>query len=152
MNTDKTNFESMLAIADLAEQWHYNRRQLEFRVMVAYSTLLALAIYQILKPIDPSTVTLDIHLGIVLTTCLVLVLICILYCYWQYILHIASNNDVRRRDFYLKKAEGILHHMSKYKDSHFVPDPTKKVWINLAAENSDKTSEVELFNNHGSRF
>ena len=68
------------------------------------------------------------------------------YCWWQYIFHIASNNDVRRRDFHLKKAELILHHMSQNSDSKFVPSSTKTVIINLAAGLNDEMTEVELFN------
>ena len=41
MSADKTNFDSMLAIAKMAEEWHNNRRQLEFRIMISYTTLLA---------------------------------------------------------------------------------------------------------------
>lgn len=145
MNVDKTNFESMLAIAEMAEQWHHNRRQLEFRIMISYTTLLALAVYQVIKPRDPSE-SLAISWEISLIACLGLVIIWVIYCRWQYIFHIASNNDVRRRDFYLKKAEAILHHMSQYSASHFVPDPRKAVIINLAAENNCEMSEVELFN------
>ena len=142
MNADKANFESMLAIAEMAEQWHHNRRQLEFKIMISYTTLLALALYQIIKPREVP-VSFDVHWAIVL--CLGLLLVFGIYCRWQYIFHIASNNDVRRRDFYLKKAELILHHMSQYHDSHFVPHFTKTVRINLAAGMSREMSEVELF-------
>ena len=145
MNVDKANFESMLAIAEMAEQWHHNRRQLEFRIMISYTTLLALAVYQVIKPREQSA-NFDIHWVIILVGCLGLVGILLVYCRWQYIFHIASNNDVRRRDFYLKKAEVILYHMSQYRNSHFVPDPTKAVIINLAAEENCEMSEVELFN------
>ena len=145
MNTDKANFDSMLAIADLAEQWHHNRRQLEFRIMIAYTTLLALALYQIIKPGTPP-MNFDAYWEIILIVGLGLLVVLVIYWRWQYIFHIASNNDVRRRDFYLKKAEVILYHMSQSQDSRFVPHSTRKVTLNLAAEMNREISEVELFN------
>ncbi len=145
MNANKTNFDSMLKIADLAEQWHHNRRQLEFRIMIAYTTLLALALYQVIKP-RTSPMNFEAYWDIILMGGLGLSVVLVIYWRWQYIFHIASNNDVRRRDFYLKKAERILHHMSKSHDSDFVPHPNRMVTINLAAEMSEEISEVELFN------
>ena len=145
MNADKANFDSMLAIADLAEQWHHNRRQLEFRIMISYTTLLALALYQVIKPRETS-ISFDAHWEIILIAGLALFFLLVIYCRWQYIFHIASNNDVRRRDFYLKKAEIILHHMSQFPDTQFVPHSTRMVVINLATEKSERMSEVELFN------
>ena len=146
MDADKTNFDSMLAIAGMAEEWHNNRRQLEFRIMISYTTLLALAVYQVIKPRESGLDFFDVPWGWILTACLGLVFILGIYCRWQYTFHIASNNDVRRRDFYLKKAELILHHMSQYCDSQFVPHSTKTVIINLAAGMNNEMSEVELFN------
>ena len=148
MNTDKANFDSMLKIADMAEQWHHNRRQLEFRIMIAYTTLLALALYQVIKPRTPP-VNFDAYWEIILIGGLGLFVVLVIYWRWQYIFHIASNNDVRRRDFYLKKAEVILYHMSKFPDSQFVPHSIRTVIINLAAETSEEMSEVELFNETG---
>ena len=148
MNADKANFDSMVKIADLAEQWHHNRRQLEFRIMIAYTTLLALAIYQVSKP-RVLNENFEIHWGIALTACLGLIGVLAIYCRWQYIFHIASNNDVRRRDFYLKKAEIILHHMSQFQNSRFVPHSTRTIIINLSAGDSREMSEVELFDKTG---
>lgn len=146
MNADKTNFDGMLAIAETAEQWHHNRRQLEFRIMISYTTLLALAVYQIIKPRENLLVSVDVHWVIILIGCFGLLGLLGFYCWWQYIFHIASNNDVRRRDFHLKKAELILHHMSQNSDSKFVPSSTETVIINLAAGLNDEVTEVELFN------
>ena len=145
MNADKSNIDSMLEIADMAEQWHHNRRQLEFRIMISYTTLLALALYQVIKTRDPQ-ISFDAYWAIILIGGLGLLFVLVIYWRWQYIFHIASNNDVRRRDFYLKKAEVILHHMSRSHDSQFVPHPTRTVMINLAVEESREMSEVELFN------
>lgn len=61
-------------------------------------------------------------------------------------MHIASNNDVRRRDFYLKKAECIAYHMSQNLNTNFVPSSTKRVILNLGAtNNTDPVTERELF-------
>ena len=145
MIANKTNFDNMLAIAKVAEQGHHNRRQLEFKIMISYMTLLALAIYHVIKPTEQNGTSLDVPWWLVLIACAGLLVILCFYSRWQYILHIASVNDVRRRDFYLKKAELLLHHMSKYDTSHFTPSFTKNVTINLAAEASYDIPEAELF-------
>ena len=145
MNTDRANFDSMLEIAEIAEQWHHNRRQLEFRIMISYTTLLALVLYHVVKPREAS-VSFAAYWVIILIGCLGLFFVLMIYWRWQYIFHIASNNDVIRRDFYLKKAEIILYHMSQSRYSQFVPHSTRTVIINLAAGTSTEVSEVELFN------
>ena len=116
--------------------------------MISYTTLLALALYQVIKPRTPP-MNFDAYWEIILIAGLALSLVLVIYWRWQYIFHIASNNDVRRRDFYLKKAEVILYHMSKFPDSQFVPHSIRTVIINLAAETSKGMSEVELFNETG---
>ena len=147
MNANKNNFDSMLAIAKVAEEWHHNRRQLEFRIMISYTTLLALAFYQAIKPRPGSeTMNFEDYWVIILIGGLGLLLVLVIYCQWQYIFHIASNNDVRRRDFYLKKAEVMLHYRLRSRDSQFVPSFTRTVMVNLAVERSKEMSEVELFN------
>ena len=117
---NKDNFQGMLSIAELASKMHHDRRQLTFKIEIAYVTLLALAIYHIIK-IDNEMIK-DIPLCIIFVVSGFLTFVHIIfYCKWQKMMHIASSNDVRRRDFYLKKAECLGHHMSKNLNTHFVP-------------------------------
>ena len=141
-NIDLANFDKLLALAELGSKQHNDRRQVEFRVFISYITLLALAFYQLVKVSDSD---FDVPWKIIVPAVFILVGVHILYCRWQHIFHIASNNDVRRRDFYLKKAECIAYHLSQNTNSNFSPRLTHAVTINLGAEDSTKTTERALF-------
>ena len=123
-NRDIANFDKMLALAEFGAKQHNDRRQVEFRIFISYITLLALAFYQLMKIDD-----FNISWKVIVPAVLVLVGVHILYCWWQYILHIASHNDVRRRDFYLKKAECLAYHLSQNTNSNFAPSLTKTVIV-----------------------
>lgn len=139
-NADHANFDKMLALAELGAKQHNDRRQVEFRVFISYITLLALAFYQLMKVSN-----LNVSWWPIVLAVLTLVVVHILYCMWQTTMHIASNNDVRRRDFYLKKAESIAYHLSQNTNSNFVPSLTKTVIVNLGARANTKTTERDLF-------
>ncbi|MDE0313350.1 MAG: hypothetical protein OXM61_00480 [Candidatus Poribacteria bacterium] len=140
MKIDKTVFDKMLAMADYAAKGHIERRQVEFRISISYITLLSLALYHVIK-LDG---TGDVPELVALVCVLLLALHCV-YCNWLFTIHTASNNDVRRRDFYLKKAEVIAYYMSKNSDSDFIPSSTETVVVNLGAGDSREMSESELF-------
>ena len=63
-------------------------------------------------------------------------------------------NDTNRRDFYLKKAECILHHLREKPDAHFCP--RKDVYLTIrierkkgkTSEKKDKITEYDLFKGH----
>ena len=63
-------------------------------------------------------------------------------------------NDTNRRNFYLKKAECLLHHLWEKPNARFCPRDDKYVTIKLDAKDrktpkkDDKVSEYELFNMH----
>jgi len=143
-NKIRGNFNEMLALADFAEKSHNDRRQVEFRITISYITFLVLALYQVIKP-RTAELDLDVSWWVIGIASFVLLLTHICYCWWQRTFHIASNNDVRRRDFYLKKAECIAYYMSQNPDSNFIPSSTRKVLINLGAGKSTELTEHQLF-------
>lgn len=143
INNDKDTCQQMVSIAELASNQHNDRRQITFRIAIGYTTLLALALYQTTKAdaqaLFPPNFSYFVSGLIVILT--------IVYCWALRVLHVASNNDVRRRDFYLKKAECILHHMSQNRSSPFTPDSKDKyIIINLGVgENRNPITECQLF-------
>ena len=149
MNNDTDTCQQMVSIAELASNQHNDRRQLTFRIAIGYTTLLALGIYLTTKTPSQGIVPTEFNMPWVFSG--LLAFVTFVYCRVLWILHVASNNDVRRRDFYLKKAECIVHHMSQNEDSHFIPDSSDKyIIINLgASENKDPVTERELFDEKG---
>lgn len=149
VDNDKDNFDRMFAFAELAAKQHNDRRQLSFKIVISYVTLLALAFYQVIKPSPEGSDFAD-SWWIIGSSVLGLLIVHVFYCVWQRFMHIASNNDVRRRDFYLKKAECIAYHMSQNLNTNFVPSSTKRVILNLGAtDNTDPVTERELFKQSG---
>ena len=146
MNTtqDNRNLEHMLELSKLGADGHNERRSLEFRIFVSYLTGLALLFYQVNKPEDPILqIQDDILLSFVL--CIPLLLVHYVYCSWQKNIAIAMVNDVRRRDFYLLKAECLSYHLSRNSDTGFRPRRCKTHWLNMGGGRSCKISERCLF-------
>ena len=48
-NPNRDDFERMVQLAEFGARRHDERRQVEFRVFIAYNTLLVLVFYQIEK-------------------------------------------------------------------------------------------------------
>ena len=148
MDTKKVtdDFYRMLALADLGARWHSDRRQVAFRIFVSYMTLLVLALYQVIKLLGqkdvviPGWIILLVSGGLFFTH--------VVYCKWQGSIRKALINDVRRRDFFLKKAEQITYYLSQ--DSGLSPiskaynsgDP---VMLNLGSGDYKETTEPCLF-------
>lgn len=146
INNDKENFNQMFAFAELASNQHNDRRQLTFRIAIGYTTLLALALYQTTKADAQELFPLSFYIPYFVAG--LIVVLTIGYCWALKVLHVASNNDVRRRDFYLRKAECIAYHMSKNDCSSFTPDSSERyIIVNLgASQNKCPITEHELFN------
>jgi hypothetical protein len=147
--SNKDDFERMVQLAEFGARRHDERRQVEFRIFIAYNTLLVLAFYQIDKIASLNSSNCWVILG--------LCLIHFVYLMWQVRLSRALINDGWRRNFYLKKAECILDHLQKYPNAPFSPRKDVYVTISPATKlkkkksNSDKNgkiSEYELFDNH----
>ena len=146
VNNDKDTCQQMVLIAELASNQHNDRRQITFRIAIGYTTLLALGIYLTTKTPSQGIVPTEFYMPWIVSG--LLAGMTFVYCWALRVLHVASNNDVRRRDFYLKKAECIVHHMSKNEDSPFEPDTKDKyIIINLGVGESKKPiTECQLFN------
>ena len=139
------NLASTLELAKFGADRHNERRQLEFRIFISYITLLALALYHVLKPEDPIFNVVDASFSSLFLRVSVLYLIHFFYCWWQKNVSISLINDVRSRDFYLRKAQCISYYMSKHPNLAFTPSRTKQVSLNRAGGRSDKISESCLF-------
>ena len=91
-NPNKDDFERMVRLAEFGANRHDERRQVEFRVFIAYNTLLVLAFYQFEK-INDLNASGWVTVG--------LLAIHVVYLLWQIRLSRALVNDTNRRDFYL---------------------------------------------------
>lgn len=140
-NIDAANFDRMLGLAEFGAKRHDQRRQIVFRIAIGYLTLLVLALYQSIK--NENLLRLDAFWLIIFAICLVVVHIS--YFLWQRTAFIAMINDVRRRDFYLMKAQTIAYYLTLSRFSSFNPDPCEKVIVNFADEKAWETNERCLF-------
>lgn len=137
-NPNRDDFERMMQLAEFGAKRHDERRQVEFRVFIAYITLLSLAFYQMSKIEEIQSPNVVIS-G--------LVLVHFIYLLWQIRLSRALVNDAWRRNFYLKKAECILDHLQKNPDHPFHPQKNVFVTISIGLK-KDEMSEHELFDMH----
>ena len=145
-NNDKDNFQRFFDFAELASKQHLDRRQLTFKVLISYVTLLALGFYQLIKFSIGANNPINFENKWWLFVCVGLVVMQAIYWKCLRTLHISSNNDVRRRDFYLKKAECIAYHLSRNPESAFKPSHSEELFLNMGALGSrGPISEYDLF-------
>ena len=140
-NIDIANFDKMLELAEFGAKRHNERRQNLFKFVISYITLLVLALYQTFKTETLLELPQD-KIGVV-------VLLLVVHCFflvWLWATLKALINDVRRRDFYLKKAELLSYHLSKNQFSDFSPHPCESVILNLGSGRNWKITERRLFN------
>ena len=131
-NSNRDNFERIVQLAEFGAKRHDERRQVDFRVFIAYMTLLALAFSQIDKISNLNLPAWIIWAGSGL--------IHLSYFLWEIRISKSQSNDALRRNFYLKKAECILHHLTENPDTPFQPRKDVCVTISLGA-NVEKTTE-----------
>lgn len=129
--SDKNKFQEMLQLAEFGAKRLEERRSVEFRIFISYTTLLVLALYQLIKQQNPiydffgritqrDPISLELWEGIILY---VLALsIHAVYVIWQIGVGIAMDNDSYRRNFYLKESENISRHRLKYDRKSPNPD------------------------------
>ena len=148
---DRNNLAHMLELARYGAERHHERRNVEFRIFISYITVLGLIFYHAIKPEDA---ILQAQEELVLSIVLMIFLLTIhgFYFWWKRNFFIASINDVRRRDFYLLKAECIAHHLSQNLNVMFQPSRTRKVWLNSGGGESCKISESYLFQKQGPKI
>ena len=138
-NSNRDDFERMMQLAEFGAKRHDERRQVDFRVFIAYMTLLALTFYQIdkIKVLNLPTSVILLGLGLIHFT----------YILWEIRVSRSQSNDASRRNFYLKKAECILDHLRKHPNVPFQPRKDVSITIDLGAK-VDKIYEYELFAKH----
>ena len=137
---DLNNFENMMKLAEFGAHRHNERRQVIFRIFISYMTLLVIIAGLIMKhwkddPIESLwfVISVSVFLGVLFW----------FYQRWLRIFYTASDYDVRRRDFYLIKAQVISYYMSKGLSQWY--SDCEKVYINLANQKHYKISEKCLF-------
>ena len=140
------DFQRMLQLAEVGAKWHDDRRQVTFRIFVSYMTLLVLALYQVIKLLGedgvviPGWIILFVIAGLVFTHWI--------YCKWQGSIRVALLNDIRRRDFYLKKAELISYHLSEDSNLSSVfgaDNSNEQVIMNLGSGDRRNIGKFDLF-------
>ena len=133
---DKDKFQKMLQLAEFGAKRVEERRSVEFKIFISYTTLLVLALYQLIKQQNPihdffgrilqtDSITLESWEGIILYV--LALFMHTIYATWQVGVGIAMDNDSHRRNFYLKEVENISGHPLKY--DHESPNPDEKIVI-----------------------
>lgn len=140
----EADFQRMLQLAEIGAKWHNDRRQVAFRIFISYMTLLVLALYQVIKLLGensvniPKLIILGVIGGFIFTHWR--------YCRWQGTIRIALINDIRRRDFYLKKAERIAYRLLQMSDSIYKDNISDEpLSINLGSGDQKEITEFDLF-------
>ncbi|MCY3744530.1 MAG: hypothetical protein OXH00_26230 [Candidatus Poribacteria bacterium] len=151
-NSHKDDFERMMRLAEFGASRHNERRQVEFRVFISYTTLLAFAVYQVYK--NNSFDLLNNNSPWIIG---ILSLVHILYILWEIRLSMAMDCDTSRRDFYTAKAQCLLEHLLKQPDETFypcrdVPVTMKHSKVKSCCPKKDKVYESELFEMHEPSF
>lgn len=124
---DENKFQAMLQLAEFGVKRSEERRSIEFRIFISYMTLLVLALYQLIKQQNPTSVfrqliiqkepiSLELREGIILYA--LALLLHTIYIMWQVGIGIAMKNDAYRRNFYLKQAEKMSGHPLEYEDKN----------------------------------
>ena len=144
-NSNKEDFERMMELAKFGADRHNERRQVEFRVFISYTTLLVLALsYQakggLLQYLglvnNESFPVLSEHKWAIV---MILTSIHFVYFLWEIRLSMAMDCDTSRRDFYMAKAQCILEHLLKHPNHSF--SPSKCVTVTMK---HSKVSPVAL--------
>ncbi len=149
MQNDQENYQNMLQMAEFASSRMDQRQTVEFRIFISYMTPLIFATYYAIKV--KSEYVIDVNWRVIVILSLVLLFIHILYISWQIRLSVAMGNDSRRRNFYLKKAECILHHLSINTNRSFIPK-SNKVKVVIGYKDENLWTERELFDKDSAEF
>ena len=133
------NFENMMKLAEYGADRHTERRQVLFRIFISYMTLLVVISGLIMNNWKDAFIESNLFVSGVSV-----LLIGMLFFYWRWLIifYKASDHDVRRRDFYLTKAQVICYYMSELSQRY---SDCKNVYINLGGNKSYEISERCLF-------
>ena len=133
------NFENMMRLAEYGANRHAERRQVLFRIFISYMTLLVVISGLIMNNWKDDFIESELFVWGVSA---LLFGMLITYCRWLRMFYKASDYDVRRRDFYLTKAQVICYYMSELSQCY---SGCKEVYLNLGNDGSYKISERCLF-------
>lgn len=150
------NFERLLSLAEFAAKRHEERRQVEFRIFITYLTFLAVIFYHFTKkeglvrdlitwlglPVSSSSDPINPWVLIV-----ALLLIHLVYFFWQTTIGIANDNDTRRRNFFLARAECVAQYFIENPHSKtFRPSYSYKKKVQVKRDGKEKEKrETEFF-------
>ena len=134
------NFENMMMLAEYGANRHTERRQVLFRIFISYMTLLVVISGLIMNNWKNEFIE---SLLFLCAASIFLPLMLVFYWRWLIIFYKASDHDVRRRDFYLTKAQVICYYMSEELSQCY--SCCKEVYLNLGNNRSYKISERCLF-------
>ena len=143
MNVDNhtnKNFENMMRLAEYGSKQHTERRQVLFRIFISYMTLLVVISGLIMNNWKDEFIESKLFVWGVSAFLFGML---ITYFRWLTMFYKASDYDVRRRDFYLTKAQVICYDMSKELIQCY--SGCKEVYLNLGNDGSYKISERCLF-------
>ena len=139
-NKHTRDFNNMLQLAQFGADRQNEKRQVVFRVFIAYMTLLVIISSLIMRHWkDDILVSGWFSLPVIIF----LASMFIVYWLWLRELYKSLIFDVRRRDFFLKKAELLCYHSSKDWANKF--SFYEKGLLNLASGKSYKITERLLF-------
>ena len=134
------NFENMMTLAEYGANRHTERRQVLFRIFISYMTLLVVISGLVMNNWKNDFIEsplfvwgVSLFLSGMLST----------YFFWLRRFYKASDYDVRRRDFYLTKAQIICYYLSEELSQCY--RGCKDVYLNLGNDGSYKISERCLF-------
>ena len=151
-NSHKDDFERMMTLAEFGAERHNERRQVEFKVFISYTTLLAFAVYQAYK--NNGVTLLNNNSPWIIG---IFVFVHFLYILWEIRLSMAMDCDTSRRDFYTAKAQCLLEHLLNHPGKIFYP--RKDVLVTMkhskvmsCCPKKDKIYESELFKQHEPSF
>ena len=147
MNSTHNDFDRMMNLAEFGKDQHKERRDVIFRTFIAYITLLVVSFGVILRYMNYELFESGLSGKLLETLAAVVIgvffiVLCVFYFRWLKSVYVASMFDVRRRDFYIRKAEVISYYLSK--DWAHNVDAEKTVMMNLGT-NSYELTEKELF-------
>ena len=137
------NFENMMRLAEYGADRHTERRQVLFRIFISYMTLLVVISGLIMNNWKDEFIE---SLFFFCPASLFLFFMLFFYWRWLIIFYKASDHDVRRRDFYLTKAQVICYYMSELSQCY---SGCKEVYLNLGGNKSYEISERCLFKKRG---
>ena len=134
------NFENMMKLAEYGADRHTERRQVIFRIFISYMTLLVVISGLIMNNWKDEFIESNLF---VWGVSVLLMGMLITYCRWLRMFYKASDYDVRRRDFYLTKAQVICYYMSEELSQCY--SCCKEVYLNLGNNKNYEISERCLF-------